>query len=987
MRTLKKSLCLVLALVFVLGLCTFGSNAAIYSDAAQINYGNAVTVLTGLQIIEGYPDGTFQPTDNVTRAEAAAMIARMMLGREGADKLPIGDVKFTDVPETNWAAKYIAFCANKGIIVGMGDGTFRPSENVTGTQMATMLLRSLGYGVIGEYEGKGWDINAVADALYYGIFEDSEVTDFNQPATREETALYVFNTLDVELVGYDVDLNYYDGKETTFGLKVFKLVEIGYGSPYSAYDASYQVIENKQTGANYTVIRSLEDGKTFNLKFETGLDFIGCEVTAYVRFIEKEDTVNHTTYYDAYLIDNESTKYIPGQTFATYDDMYRALKAANKDNLNAFFAATPLWYNYDYTDVHVVGPITEYDNYNPFAPKKYNQVEELKGQKSSNDLAWLFIGGTWILDHEGKILVVLKDNYKIGRVTLVDTDHDEVEVKVWETGTHYLDPDTGDTYWSRDYYFYGKDRSGNVHTQKVKIDGEEITVEAKYTNFLGIPLDAPNAYELEADGSYKRDAEGNPIFRLKEVVDDAMVAEIFDMKKGDIDLVYDGIAKDDYVVVQPQGSLTLLKETGTEEAEITERNYSMSWSFNNSAYSQDSNYGIPVEDCAESPEEADVGDKVLFYTVKTAFGTNFFALEVLEHAKSEGIVFVNYKQEAIQLSDWDSITGKSGEDADKGKVSTVLKVQAVNQDGEEVVYKMNKKTRALDNGFDNLKVGEVYEVFVRSGYATFKPVDGAKIRHTGNRTSFLTNAGKTYYVTDDTKVFYIYGTGADMYVEASSKLQTGTYNAYVVARKSGGNYKLNCVWIADGAVEAPDTYGTDSLVYLKKSSGSTYCDKVGDEMFDEEKDPYYTIYIDGKKITHAHLALDFTTEELATLTDGDSIMPGFYKYEPDEELEGLYYIKPVTKNSRVAYLTKGSVKDGKLFYGESDGCEILCDIVDISGKTTTGTKTDAKINDLGRLEELLEENYVITVTYMYTKDADNHEIPVGTMYVTGITAP
>jgi len=150
MRTVKKSLCLVLALIFVLGLCTIGSNAgfAKYTDMDKVNYEEAVEVLTGLGVIEGYPDGSFEPTASVTRAEAAAMIARMMLGREKADKLPIGEVKFTDVPETNWAAKYIAFCANKGIIVGMGDGTFHPSENVTGTQMATMLLRALGYGVM-----------------------------------------------------------------------------------------------------------------------------------------------------------------------------------------------------------------------------------------------------------------------------------------------------------------------------------------------------------------------------------------------------------------------------------------------------------------------------------------------------------------------------------------------------------------------------------------------------------------------------------------------------------------------------------------------------------------------------------------------------------------------------------------------------------------------------------------------------------------------
>lgn len=254
---------------------------------------------------------------------------------------------------------------------------------------------------------------------------------------------------------------------------------------WDALYASYQVIENKQTGANYTVIRSLEDGKTFNLKYDTSLDFIGCEVTAYVRFIEKEDTVNHTTYYEAYLIDNESTKYIPGQAFATYDDMYRVLKAANKENLDTYFTAVPVWYNYDYTDVHAFGPVNDYDNY-----AFYFQVGDMKGQKSSNDLAWLFIGGTWILDHEGKILVVLKDSYKIGRVTLVDNGHDEVEVKVWDIGSHYYDPATKNTYTLEDYYFVGKDASGKVITNA---NGEEVHTLA----FFGMPTFIAGAYDAD----------------------------------------------------------------------------------------------------------------------------------------------------------------------------------------------------------------------------------------------------------------------------------------------------------------------------------------------------------------------------------------------------------------------------------------------------------------------------------------------------------
>ena len=71
MRNLKKTLCLVLALVFVLGLCTVGAANVAFDDAEDITYTTAVKAMAGLGIIEGYPDGTFKPAQNVTRAEAA----------------------------------------------------------------------------------------------------------------------------------------------------------------------------------------------------------------------------------------------------------------------------------------------------------------------------------------------------------------------------------------------------------------------------------------------------------------------------------------------------------------------------------------------------------------------------------------------------------------------------------------------------------------------------------------------------------------------------------------------------------------------------------------------------------------------------------------------------------------------------------------------------------------------------------------------------
>lgn len=1013
MRTLKKSLCLVLALIFVLGLCTVGSNAAFaqYTDLDKVTYEEAVEVLSGLGVIEGYPDGTFNPTANVTRAEAAAMIARMMLGRDKADRLPVGDVKFSDVPETNWAAKYIAFCANKGIIVGMGDGTFHPAENVTGTQMATMLLRALGYGVMGEYEGKGWDINAVSDALYYKVFEDSKVNDFSQAATREETALYCWNTMWIQLVGYDVDLNYYSGRTyryeyvtdsgyrywdtapLTFAKEGFDLVKWNYA----------QIVANQATGEDYTIARLLTgyvaakdaDGKEIKgqvepeydviyLDAETGLDLIGHEVTIYFKDTQIEDKVNHLDYYEIFFIKDESTVYSPGMTFASYDDMYRALKAANKDNVDVDFRDVEVWYNYDCDDVHAFGPVLDFNNFN-----YYYQVEGLKGQKSSYDLAWLFIGGTWILDHEGKILVVLEDNYLIGKVKSVDESHGEVEVDVWTPSSYYYMPE------------YERDEAGNLkfdfetntYITKKNDDGEDIEDKSFKRIY------AEDYYYVYGSGKKVLDEDDNVCESLTDIPDtyvtipgigrysllkekdsSSFETEVFDMKKGDLDLVYDGIAKKDYVVVQPQGSLTFLKETYTEVADITERDYVTSWSYNNSAYSADSNYGIPVED-QDDPDEVGVGDEVKFYVVKGLFSTTYFALEILEKAKSEGIVYVNYKAEAVEIGDWDYVSDKESGKVTTGSISSAYKVQAITQDGDIVTYKMSKKDA---DAFDELAVGAVYEVFVRGKFASFEPYEKAvKITKQAGKNSYLKKDGNIYYVTSDTKVVYIKGEANDCKTTVSNKLAKGTYDVYAVVKKSGGNFKLSTVWVDDDTVKAPDNFG-DSFMYIKADRGATTQAPVGYEDFDDDEDAYYTVYVDGVKVTHAHLVAD----EEDNCFVKNAVKAGFYQFNYDED-EGYYEIGPVDADEYVhtATLKKGYVDNGRLYAEGSDGVKITAEVVDISGGTTTKTKENTKINSVEVLEDMLNDGYTVTVTYMYSENSDGDEVPTGIMYVIRVVAP
>ena len=215
MKTLKKTLCLVLAMVMVLGLCAVSGSAKTlkYTDTkdfTDVNYKEAVDVLDGIGILEGYADGTFLPKQDVTRAEAAKIIAYLAMGgAEEADALRATKAPFEDVAQGHWAAGYIQYLTGEGIINGNGDGKFNPNGKVTNLQFAKMLLCVIGYGKNGEYTGSEWAINVAKDALNYGIFKNALGRADNTNASREACALYAFNALHLCKVTYSALLGNY----------------------------------------------------------------------------------------------------------------------------------------------------------------------------------------------------------------------------------------------------------------------------------------------------------------------------------------------------------------------------------------------------------------------------------------------------------------------------------------------------------------------------------------------------------------------------------------------------------------------------------------------------------------------------------------------------------------------------------------------------------------------------------------------------------
>jgi hypothetical protein len=98
-------------------------------------------------VVEGYTDGTYQPSNEVTRDQMAVYIARAVARPTGeaglASYIPPTMPDFSDVPTTFWAYKHIEYCKGEGIVAGYSDGTYKPAVVVTRDQMAVYVQRAL----------------------------------------------------------------------------------------------------------------------------------------------------------------------------------------------------------------------------------------------------------------------------------------------------------------------------------------------------------------------------------------------------------------------------------------------------------------------------------------------------------------------------------------------------------------------------------------------------------------------------------------------------------------------------------------------------------------------------------------------------------------------------------------------------------------------------------------------------------------------------
>lgn len=154
--------------------------------------------------ISGYTDGTFRPDSTITRAETAAIIARL---QPDFDENTNYSSRLNDITPDKWYAKYVNFAAQKGYISGYEDGSFKPENTITRAEMAAILKE---YANITERAEAGafkdisghWAEEAIGACFALGYVSGYEDNTFkpDNTITRAEAVTMINKT-----IGRDAD--------------------------------------------------------------------------------------------------------------------------------------------------------------------------------------------------------------------------------------------------------------------------------------------------------------------------------------------------------------------------------------------------------------------------------------------------------------------------------------------------------------------------------------------------------------------------------------------------------------------------------------------------------------------------------------------------------------------------------------------------------------------------------------------------------------
>ena len=277
-------------------------------------------------VVVGNEIGQALPFNDITRAEAAAMLMRLF----GIDADSSISLPFEDVPESEWYYGVVAAAYNSGIITGDSETTFSPYRNVTREEFVCMAARAVkfaGLGYPGSQYMNAMDFDKVSDwaVSAYELMGDYAPSGYDdtdpekparvlapqQNATRYDVAdmlntianmCPVYPSKTAEEYGFDKEMPVIDGSTSTypFTSSVYNLFHNGSNHPskpekHSKSHQSYERLINGEIDMMFASVYPAND--ILKLAQEKGveLELIPIAYDAMVFFTNKENSINGIT--------------------------------------------------------------------------------------------------------------------------------------------------------------------------------------------------------------------------------------------------------------------------------------------------------------------------------------------------------------------------------------------------------------------------------------------------------------------------------------------------------------------------------------------------------------------------------------------------------------------------------------------------------------------------------------------------------------------
>ena len=469
----------------MLSVMVVGAGAA-FSDQSAIKNTEAVDACTALNIIGGYPDGSFKPEGNITRAEVTKMICVALNGGKEPAVSTNTTPTFSDVRGTSaaWAEGYIESCAAQGIVSGVGAGKFAPAGNVTGVQLAKMLLVALGYNSDNEgFTGNAWATNVNVRAAQKGLYEGLEKMDTNAAITRDNAAQMVWNALNAYEVEYKTTLVTDANGQLTSQVTVQDKVGSDNRSKITLLEDKYEAVTEKGilSAVNYddndktytTQVAGVTDGQNGIGNIDATVDYsslMGQQVKVMYTVDNKSKDV---TLLGIYATDKNKT------VTALYDD-------AKITTDNGKVTATINSKDYDITGITTIatnGTVIKAADYDNWENYPYAQVTLVD---NNNDKVYEY---------------AVVNPFKVAKLTSLTAKKAYFENALDDTDTYSMDLDDLDSYdkMAEDDYVMLTENTYSV-------SGNYVAVKA--TSVSGKVAGTKNDGSIKVDGTWYKAAPG-----------------------------------------------------------------------------------------------------------------------------------------------------------------------------------------------------------------------------------------------------------------------------------------------------------------------------------------------------------------------------------------------------------------------------------------------------------------------------------------------